>query len=136
MIDRKLEEVFTVNIDILQEGAKSSGGGLALSDKNGVNQIYFLVLTEDGNFQVVKRDSSGLKYLVDYPDSKINPSGEINTLTIYKEEPDYYFFINDLLVAKVIIEDFVIDSLGVVVNVGSEEPVTCYFDNLEVYDLN
>jgi hypothetical protein len=136
LIDRKLEQVFTVNIDILQEGTGSSGGGLVLSDKNGINQIYFLVFADGGYFWIVQRDSSGLKYPLDYPVSEIKSAGQINTLSIMRAGPDFYFFINSHAVGAVTMEDFAVDRLGVVVIPGPEEPVTCYFDNLEVHGLN
>ena len=135
LIPKKLEQVFSVNIDVVQEGAESSGGGLVLSDKNGVNQIYFIVFAEGGYFGIVQRDSSGLKYPLDYPISEINPSGNINTLSIKRAGPNFYFFINSKAVGGINIEDFVIDRLGVVLKTGSEEQVICYFDNLEIYEL-
>ena len=135
LIPKELGQTFSVNIDVVQEEAGSSGGGLALSDKNGVNQIYFLVFAYGGYFWIVQRDSSGLKYPLDYPVSEIKSAGQINTLSIMRAGPDFYFFINSKAVGAVTIEDFVIESLGVVVNSGPEEQVTCYFDKLEVYDL-
>ena len=135
LIPKKLEQVFSVNIDVVQEGADHSGGGLVLSDKNGVNQIYFIVFAEGGYFGIVQRDSSGLKYPLDYPISEINPSGNINTLSIKRAGPNFYFFINSKAVGGINIEDFVIDRLGVVLKTGSEEQVICYFDNLEIYEL-
>ena len=106
-----------------------------MSDKNSVNQIYFIVFAEGGYFGIVQRDSSGLKYPLDYPVSSINPTGEINTLSIKRAGPNFFFFINSKAVGGITIDDFVIDYLGVVVKIGSDEPITCYFDNLEVYDL-
>lgn len=135
LIPGELEQVFTVNIDVLQEGAGSSGGGLALSDKNGANQIYFIVFAEGKYFWIVQKDSSGLKYPLDYPVPEINPSGEINTLSVKRAGPDFYFSVNSKWVGGITMEDFVIDHLGVVVNTGSDEPLTCYFDNLKVYYL-
>jgi len=129
------QQVFSVNIDVVQEEADHSGGGLALSDKNGVNQIYFIVFAEGGYFGIIQRDSNGLEFPLDYPVSEINPAGQINTLSIKRAGPNFYFFINSKTVGWLTIEDFVIDHLGVVVKTGSDEPVTCYFDNLEIYDL-
>lgn len=135
LIEKELEQTFSINIDVVQQGADGSGGGLALSDKNSVNQIYFIVFAEGGYFGIVQRDSSGLKYPLDYPVSSINPTGEINTLSIKRAGPNFFFFINSKAVGGITIDDFVIDYLGVVVKIGSDEPITCYFDNLEVYDL-
>ena len=135
LIEKELEQTFSINIDVVQQGADGSGGGLALSDKNSVNQIYFIVFAEGGYFGIVQRDSSGLKYPLDYPVSSINPTGEINTLSIKRAGPNFFFFINSKAVGGITIDDFVIDYLGVVVKTGSDEPITCYFDNLEVYDL-
>jgi hypothetical protein len=50
-------------------------------------------------------------------------------------ESKFYFSINSKWVGGITMEDFDIDFLGVVVNSDSEEPITYYFDNLEVYDL-
>ncbi len=136
LIPRELGQTFSINIDIAQEGAGSSGGGLALSDKNGVNQIYFLVFADGGYFWIVQRDNSGLKYPLDYPVSEIKSVGQINTLSIKRAGAGFYFFINSHAVGAVTMEDFVVDHIGVVVNSGPEESVTCYFDKLEVYDLN
>jgi hypothetical protein len=136
LIPLDLEMVFMASIEVVQEGSEFSGGGLILSDKYEDNEIYFIVSATNGIFRLIQKDSNGYSYPLDYRVSSINPPGQVNILSVKRFGPLFYFYINSELVGGLEVENLVIDNIGVgLITYWEEEPITCYFDNLEIYEI-
>ena len=135
-LDMVFDMVFMASIEVVQEGSEFSGGGLIFSDKNGANEIYFIVSATYGIFRLIQKDSTGYSYPLDYRVSSINPPGQVNILLVKRFGPLFYFYINSELVGGLTVENLVIDNIGVcLITYWEEEPITCYFDNLGIYEI-
>ncbi len=125
---------FYVSVDAQRvEGLKSATYGL-LFCYDGANYGYFRI-RDDQLFGVDIRHQSKWKTIKEWTRATAIRPGQVNRLTVRGEGPRFAFFINDQLVAQLLINELAAGKPGVVIELNGGESALYEFDNFEVRAL-
>jgi hypothetical protein len=132
-IDYGVGSRFIINVDTKQEGDANSDCGLIVATQDDTDIIWFAIDALDGKFSVLRSDEGGnWTTLIDWTASPAILSGQANQLSITGNNSTNFFFVNNQAVGLRQGSGMDVQKLGLAASVGSDTPVTCYFDNLMV----
>jgi len=132
-IDFSVGPRFQITVDTKQEGNPNSDCGLILATQDDTDRVWFAIDALDGKFSVLRSDEGGnWTNLIDWTASPAVLSGQANQLSLIGDSSTLFFSVNGQVVGLHKGSGLDVQQLGLAASVGSDTPVTCYFDNLIV----
>jgi hypothetical protein len=133
LIDYKVGPQFHISVEVTQEGNANSDCGLIVSTNDEAYVVGFATSAMGGEFRVMQREGSGnWDETYGWTTSQAIHPNQVNLLAMMGDSQGLSLYINDQQVGVVDIAGLDVQRLGLSASVGSEEPVVCYFDNLQV----